>query len=185
MAIHEPGRRLMHHVGLQFVEKAVGGGGGRATNANLSLTSMIDFLVVTVVFLLISFNASGETRVYKGLELPKAQNAIDMAEAPIIAISAREIAVDGATLGASTSAISELEGPARTIPELQRNLDAKKKTWMDINGGNKNKSFPGVVILQIDGKVPAKVVKAVFQTCGISGYANVSFMVNRLAGGPH
>ena len=62
MSIHEPGRRLMHFVPLKFVQKRVSGGGGRALSASLNLTSMIDFLVVTVVFLLISFNASGETR---------------------------------------------------------------------------------------------------------------------------
>ena len=76
--------------------------------------------------------------------------------------------------------MAELEGPPRTIPELGRNLDTKKKNWMDINRSTK-KPFPGVVILQIDSKVPAKVVKAVFQTCGVTGYPNVSFMVNRLA----
>jgi len=63
MAIQAPTRRLMHHVGLEFVAKKVSGGGKRATSASLSLTSMIDFLVVTVVFLLMTFSASGETPV--------------------------------------------------------------------------------------------------------------------------
>ena len=47
MAIHEPGRRLMHMVPLKFVQKKVGGGGHRSVSAPLNLTSMIDFLVVT------------------------------------------------------------------------------------------------------------------------------------------
>jgi len=44
MPIQTPARRLMRHVGLEFVEAKVGGGGHRSTNAALSLTSMIDFL---------------------------------------------------------------------------------------------------------------------------------------------
>src|SRR5215472_4532894 len=99
MAIHEPGRSLMKHVGLQFVEKKIAGGGHRSTNANLSLTSMIDFLVVTVVFLLMSFSASGETPVAKGLNLPKAENALDMIDAPIVAVVGSQILVDGAPSG--------------------------------------------------------------------------------------
>ena len=55
-------------------------------NAGLSLTSMIDFLVVTVVFLLMTFSASGETPVAKGLNLPKAENTLDMIDAPIVAV---------------------------------------------------------------------------------------------------
>ena len=59
MAIHEPGRRLMHFVPLKFVQKRVGGGGQRSVSAPLNLTSMIDFLVVIVVFLLMTFSGVG------------------------------------------------------------------------------------------------------------------------------
>ena len=82
MPVHEPGQRLMHHVPLEFVRRKVEGHGKRSTNANLSLTSMIDFLVVTVVFLLMSFSASGETPIAPGLTLPKAANYEDMLNAP-------------------------------------------------------------------------------------------------------
>ena len=87
MSIHQPGRRLMHAVPLKFVQKKVSGGGHRPTSANLSLTSMIDFLVVTVVFLLITFSASGETPVSKGIKLPDAENTLDMIDAPMVGIT--------------------------------------------------------------------------------------------------
>jgi len=86
MPIQMPARRLMRHVGLSFVEEKVGGGGQRSTNAALSLTSMIDFLVVTVVFLLMTFSASGETPIAQGLTLPKAENTLDMIDAPMVAV---------------------------------------------------------------------------------------------------
>ncbi len=81
-----PGRRLMHHVPPRVRgprrPRAVG---SAPLNAGLSLTSMIDFLVVTVVFLLMTFSASGETPVAKGVNLPKAENTLDMIDAPIVA----------------------------------------------------------------------------------------------------
>src|ERR1017187_243233 len=95
MPISEPRRRLMRQVGLEFVRKKVEGGGHRSTNASLSLTSMIDFLVVTVVFLLMTFSASGETPVAKGLNMPKAENTLDMMDAPIVVVVGSQILVDG------------------------------------------------------------------------------------------
>src|SRR3954470_20933662 len=99
MTIAKPGRRLMHDVPLKFVQKRVAGGSHRSTNANLSLTSMIDFLVVTVVFLLITFSASGETPAAKGVRLPDAENTLDMVDAPMVAISGSIILVDGNPAG--------------------------------------------------------------------------------------
>src|SRR5258708_23911765 len=99
MPIQSPTRRLMASVGLDFVAKKVTGGGHRSVNAGLSLTSMIDFLVVTVVFLLMTFSASGETPVAKGLNMPKAENTMDMMDAPIVVVVGSQILVDGGPAG--------------------------------------------------------------------------------------
>src|SRR3984957_19737384 len=108
MPVQEPGRRLMHHVGLKFVQKRVSGGGGRSVNAGLSLTSMIDFLVVTVVFLLMTFSASGETPIAKGLNMPKAEHTIDMIDAPMVAVVGSQLLVDGSPAG-NTRAVEETD----------------------------------------------------------------------------
>src|SRR5579872_5717213 len=99
MPIAEPKRRLMRHVGLEFVSKKVEGGGHRSVNAGLSLTSMIDFLVVTVVFLLMTFSASGETPQAKGVTIPMAENTIDMIDAPMVAVTGSLVLVDGVPAG--------------------------------------------------------------------------------------
>ncbi len=175
MPVEHPGRRLMHHVGLEFVAKKVGGGGHRSTNANLSLTSMIDFLVVTVVFLLMTFSASGQTPVAKGLNLPKAENTLDMMDAPIVAVVGSQILVDGAPAG-NTRPVEESDRMQR-VDELFNILKAKRELWKQTHPG---KDFPGVVMLQIDQNVKAVVVKSVFQTSAFAGFPNVSFMVNNL-----
>jgi biopolymer transport protein ExbD len=153
----------------------VAGGGHRSTNAGLSLTSMIDFLVVTVVFLLMTFSASGETPVAKGLNLPMAQNTLDMIDAPIVAVVGSQLLVDGAPAG-NTRAVEESDRMQR-IDELFNMLKAKRELWKQTHP---NKDFPGVVMLQIDQHIKAVVVKSVFQTAAFAGFPNVSFMTNPL-----
>lgn len=175
MTIHVAGRRLMHAVPLKFVQKRVSGGGGRSVNAGLSLTSMIDFLVVTVVFLLMTFSASGETPS-RGVTLPSATHAVDMLDAPIVSINGNQILVDGEQAG-NTRAVEESKRLQR-IEELFTMLKAKREKWKQVKP---NSEFPGVVVLQVDQDVPAIVVKSTFQTAAFAGYPNVSFMVNKLA----
>ena len=175
MPVQEPGRRLMHHVGLKFVEKRVSGGGGRSVNAGLSLTSMIDFLVVTVVFLLMTFSASGETPQAKGVTLPMAENTMDMIDAPLVAITGSQVIVDGVPAG-NTRAIEDAKRLQR-VDELFNILKSKRELWKTTHP---NKEFPAVVVLQVDQDVQAIVVKSVFQTAAFAGYPNVSFMVNSI-----
>jgi biopolymer transport protein ExbD len=175
MPVNAPSRRLMRHIGLEFVSKKVEGGGHRSTNANLSLTSMIDFLVVTVVFLLMTFSASGETPVAKGLNMPKAENTLDMVDAPIVAIVGSQLLVDGSPSG-NTRAVEESDRMQR-IDELFNILKSKRELWKQTHP---TKEFPGVVLLQIDQNIKAVIVKSVFQTAAFAGFPNVSFMVNSL-----
>jgi biopolymer transport protein ExbD len=175
MAIHEPGRRLMHYVPLKFVQKKVTGGGHRSVAAALNLTSMIDFLVTIVVFLLMTFSASGEIPMDRNVKLPKAENTIDMVDAPMLAINGSQVIVDGTAAG-STRAIEEA-GRLQRVDELFNILKSKRELWKATNAG---KSFPGVCVMQVDQDVPALVVKSVFQTAAFAGYPNVSFMVGQI-----
>ena len=178
MATHQPGRRLMRGVGLEFVARKIEGGGKRNINANLSLTSMIDFLVVTVVFLLMTFSASGQTPQTKGLQIPKAENTLDMIDAPIVAVVGSQILVNGNSAG-NTRAVEESDRLQR-IDELFNSLKAQREMWKQTHP---NKEFPGVVLLQIDNHIKAVVVKSVFQTAAYAGFPNVSFVVDHIAGG--
>ncbi|MBK8998317.1 MAG: biopolymer transporter ExbD [Myxococcales bacterium] len=175
--ISVPGRRLLHHIPLHFVTKKVLGGGHRASNHEIPLIPFIDFLLCIVLFLLASFSATGELPVDKNVQLPKAENVLDMTEAPMVAITGTQILVDGVPAG-NTRAIEEANRLQR-IDELFNILKNKRELWKQINPG---KEFPGVAILQVDKKVPALVVKSVFQTAAFAGYPNISFMVGRLGG---
>ena len=175
--ISVPGRRLMHHVPLAFVRKKAAGGGRRAMNHEIPLIPFIDFLLCIVIFLLASFSASGELPIDKNVKLPKAENVLDMVEAPMVAITGTQILVDGVPSG-STRTIEDANRLQR-VDELYNILKNKRELWKQINPG---KAFPGVAVLQVDRKVPALVVKSVFQTAALAGYPSISFMVGRLGG---
>ena len=174
--IHQPGKRLMHGVKLKFVWGKVMGHGTRSPNTNLNLTSYIDFLMVTVIFLLMSFSASGEIGVDKSVKLPKAENVEDIIDAPMIAVNGNQILVDGQLAG-STRAIEEL-GRLQKLDELFNMMKNKRELWKQLQP---TKPFPGVCVLQVDENVPALVVKSVFQTAAFAGYPNVSFMVGKIS----
>ncbi|HEX2879800.1 MAG TPA: biopolymer transporter ExbD [Polyangiaceae bacterium] len=181
--IAQPGRRLLHHIPLEFVQKKVAGGGGKAVNHEIPLIPFIDFLLCIVLFLLASFSATGELPVDKNVQLPSADNAIDMTTAPMVAITGTQILVDGIPSG-STRAIEEANRLQR-IDELFNILKAKRELWTQVNP---NAPFAGVCVLQVDRRVTALVVKSVFQTAAYAGYPNVSFMVKKRAsegGGGH
>ncbi|HTQ05088.1 MAG TPA: biopolymer transporter ExbD [Polyangiaceae bacterium] len=170
-----PGRRLLHHIPLRFVRKKVAGGGARSVNSEIPLIPFIDFLLCIVLFLLASFSASGELPIDKTIKLPNAENVIDMTDAPMCAITGTQILVDGSPAG-STRVIEEANRLQR-VEELFNILKNKRELWKQLNPG---KDFPGVIVLQVDRKVQALVVKSVFQTAAYAGYPNVSFMVGRL-----
>lgn len=177
--ISVPGRRLLHHLPLSFVRKKVAGGGGRSVNQEIPLIPFIDFLLCIVLFLLASFSASGELPIDKNVKLPNAENVMDMTDAPMVAITGTQILVDGTPAG-STRAIVEANRLQR-VDELFNVLKNKRELWKQLNPGPE-KPFPGVVVLQVDRRVEALVVKSVFQTAAFAGYPNVSFMVGRLGG---
>ncbi|NUP05260.1 MAG: biopolymer transporter ExbD [Polyangiaceae bacterium] len=162
----------MHKIPLRFVWRKVHGMGARSPNANLNLTAYIDFLLVTVIFLLTTFNASGQISVPKEITLPTAENAEDVIDAPIVSLDGNQVFVDGQYAGSAKS----VEDRLGRIDELFAALKTRRENWKTLQP---NKPFPGVVILQIDQETKAVVVKSVFQTAAYAGYPNVSFMVTK------
>lgn len=169
----------MRGVSLEYVWKKVTGQGRRGTTASLNLVSFIDFLVVTVIFLLMSFSASGEVPIDKSVTLARAENVEDILAAPMVAVNGSQILVDGSLAG-STRAVEEMARPQK-IEEVFEMLKKKRELWSAVQV-QPGREFPGVCTLQIDQDVPAVVVKSIFQTAVLAGYKNISFMVQQVHG---
>lgn len=176
-SINRPGKVLLHHIPLKFVTDKVAGGGKKAMNQEIPLIPFIDFLITLVVFLLMSFSATGElVQQQADITMPTAMNAIDLEEAPVITIDKRIITVAGNRV-ADTSTLLSTPQLERIEPMIQA-LEQKKRNWDTIYAGT-NKEFPGVVIVQADQDIDYLAVKKVMFSSAQAGYANVSFAVNK------
>jgi biopolymer transport protein ExbB/TolQ/biopolymer transport protein ExbD len=184
--IKPPGPHLTHNIGLG---KGHGGKGGhgkkKSTFASLQLTPMIDMFIVVLIFLLMTFSASGEILfVTKDIKLPFADKVEKLDRAPVIAVSYPENDPAGGVVtldGSEVSTAKELkddDNPDWKIAKLTEQLEVKKHNWKLTNP---DKSFPGEVIVQADQNVDFKIIKKVMYSCGLAGYSNVHFAVTQKA----
>jgi hypothetical protein len=169
--ISSPGPRLLLGVPLRAIRAGLRRR-GRALGFELPLVSFIDCLLCLVLFLLASFGS--EVDCPERLRVPGADNTVPGVEAPLVTVTERRILVDGAPAGNASLLLEG--GRLARVDELFQMLKSKRELWRELNPG---REFPGEVVLQVDRRVPALVVKSAFQTAAFAGYPNVSFLVQR------
>jgi biopolymer transport protein ExbD len=175
MPINQPGKVLLRNIPLEFVSKKVSGHGAKAVDVSIPLIPFIDFLIVLVVFLLISFSASGELLAQKAnLKMPKANNVVDIDISPVIAVDPVVITLDGRRM-ADTATLAA-DPKVERIEQLIQDLETLKRNWSILHP---QEPFPGQVIMQADVSIDYRVIKKLMFSTAQAGYANVSFAVNR------
>jgi biopolymer transport protein ExbD len=175
MPIHQPGKVLLKHVPLDFVAKKVSGHGAKAVDISIPLVPFIDFLIVLVVFLLISFSASGELLAQKAnLTMPKAANVADLEPNPVVAIDTITVTLDGRRMADTATLASDPK--VERIEPLIQDLETLKRNWSILHP---TEPFPGQVVLQADVSIDYRVIKKIMFSTAQAGYSNVSFAVNR------
>ena len=175
MPIKRPEKELLHHVPLKFVRNKVTGGGRKSVDTAIPLIPFIDFLITLVVFLLSSFSASGELLSQRpNLVMPSASNAVSLELAPIVAIDARVVTLDGRRM-ADTATLASQAGLER-IEQLVNDLETMHRNWSILHPRD---PFPGTVIIQADRDIDFRVVKKVMFSAAQAGYSNISFAVNQ------
>src|SRR5690349_2482343 len=176
MPVNKPGRVLLREVPLKFVSKKVTGHGRKSSNIEIPLIPFIDFLIVLVVFLLISFSASGELLAQKpNLQMPKAANVVNLEIAPVIAIDPIVVTLDGRRMADTPTLASDPK--VERIEQLIQDLETLKRNWSILHP---QEPFPGQVVLQADVSIDFRVIKKLMFSASQAGYANVSFAVNRI-----
>jgi biopolymer transport protein ExbD len=174
MPIKKPSKVLLHHIPLKFVQHKVTGGGKKPMNQEIPLVPFIDLLITLVVFLLMSFSASGELVAQQAsITLPNAANVEALEVAPIIAIDSRVVTIDG-TRVADTQTLASSPQVER-IEQLIQALDSAKRNWQTLHPGQ---AHPGTLILQIDEEVDFLVIKKIMFSSAQAGFGSLSFAVN-------
>jgi biopolymer transport protein ExbD len=174
MPIKTPGPRLGREVSLEMARKRMMGQSKKSLHASLNLVAYIDMMTTIVIFLLMTFSASGEILfVSKSIVLPAAQNWKDLERAPVIGVSADVVTLDGKPV-ADASELQKADTVDWKITDLHDQLVTFKNNFKLIHP---NEDFKGLCIVQSDQKVPFKVLKKVMYSAAIAGYMNVNFAV--------
>ena len=175
MAIKRPEPELLRHIPLKFVRDRVSGHGRKSVDHQIPLIPFIDFLIVLVIFLLMSFSASGELIAQQPtITMPDAKNTQRIEISPVVAIDERVITLDG-TRVADTQTQGQSAQVDRIEPLIQ-GLESEKRKWETIHP---SEPFAGQVIVQADRNIDFRVVKKVMFSAASAGYGNVSFAVNQ------
>ena len=163
MAIAKPGKVLLHKIPLHFVHEKVAGGGKKGVDQSIPLVPFIDFLITLVVFLLMSFSASGELVAQQpSITMPTADHTSPLEVAPIISIDDRAVTLDGTRVADAATLAANAD-----VSRIERMFAYRTLT-----------AFPGMVIIQADVNVDFRVIKKVMFSIAQAGFPNISFAVN-------
>ena len=175
-SVHKPGKRLIRGVPLAFIRKIADGHGRANIVADLNVTPMVDMLTMLVIFLLLTFSASGEIlTISKDITLPKAFNAAELERAPIVAISKAKIAFEGQFVMDATDITNE-KFAEFVLPPLKERLERNRDQWRLTHP---DKTFDGQVIIQSDNSINFVVIKMIMMTAAQAEYTNMNFAVMR------
>lgn len=186
MSVHAPGRSKLGGIHrprtgvARAIHRALPSsaphGGRRGVTAGLSLTSMIDFLVVTTVFLLMTFSATDQAEARGLKDIPPAFNVQEVIDAPMVSVRRDAVLVDGVVVASEGELTAfSAQGRVTKLDGLAASLKRKHDLAKQLQPG---KEAPTHVILAIEGDVPAAVVKSVVMTAARSGYPQIDFMVH-------
>ena len=176
MPITKPGKALGKSIKLKNVKLATGHG-KKTVEADLNITPMVDMLTMIVIFLLMSFSASGEILfATKDIVLPPAYHTTELERAPVVAVSRATIGFEGQFV-MNASDVTEGAYPDWKLTPLFTYLEAEREAWTAAHSGEE---FKGDVIIQSDNEVPFSVLKLVMSTCAKAKYINTNFAIQQI-----
>ena len=181
MAIKTPSSHLYHSINLEVAKNKLGHGGRKAVNEALNLVAYIDMMTMLVIFLLMSFSASGEILfVQKNVTLPDAQNWSDLERAPVIGVTKDVVTLDGKQVATGEELMKDSATGDAKIPELADQLVTAKNNYKLLHP---TEDFKGVCVIMSDKGVEFKMLRKVMFSAATAGYQNVNFAVRPKAKG--
>ncbi len=146
----------------------------------LDITSLLDILVIMLVFLLKSYNSSGIVfNVPKGIKLPISQSMALNTSGVIVQVSPEKIYVDDKEiLNTQKRPRRTYDHGGRRIIPLFNELVRKKQMIKRIEKSSPNaQKFSGVANLIIDKSLKYSFIKKIMYTCADAGFKKYKFVV--------
>ena len=152
----------------------------KITRTELDITSLLDILVITLVFLLKSYNSSGFIlNTPKGITLPKSKSLTVNTSGTIIQVSQSKVWVDDKIiLNTAKMPAKAYDQNGRRIVPLYNELVRRKEIIKQIKDSSLNaEKFTGKVNLVIDKNVKFNFIKKLLYTTAEAGYKQYKFIV--------
>lgn len=147
---------------------------------DIDITSLLDILVILLVFLLRSYNSNGiQMNIPKGIEIPKSSSSRYNTPGVMIQVAKDAIYVDNKTIVTAKDNPSKVTDHAgkRIIP-LYNELIKKKEEIKKISLVSKNANkFSGVANLIVDKSIKYSYLKKLMYTCADAGFKQYKFVV--------
>ena len=139
---------------------------------DIDITSLLDILVIMLVFLLKSYNSSGIVlNVPKGITLPESKSITQNTSGVIVQVSPTTIWVDDQEIVNSEKTGRSFDRGGRRIIPLFNELIKKKNLIKRIEKTSPNaQKFSGVVNIIVDKSIKYNVIKKLMYTCAEAGY---------------
>jgi hypothetical protein len=167
-AIHAPGVRLLRAVPLRFLHR--GAGKTRVRSFDLNMTAMIDFLIVTVVFLLNQFGAAqAGSNLY--VDIPSAAHSRALQSAPVLTVTQSAVLLDSARV----SSVAEVRSTTDRLEVLYQHLQDARRVYGAAHPGE---AFEGLIVLQVERTTPWDVMRRLLNTASQAGYTQPEMAVN-------
>lgn len=154
---------------------------------DINITSLLDILVILLVFLIKSYNASGTLlSVAEGLEVPRSNSQSPHTTGVVVQISRDKMWVDELVIYdfKDPSKYSRLyDKSKRLIVPLYNKLTQKRKEIQALEQStNKATEFSGIINLILEKTYRYSFMKKVLNTCAMAGFKQYKFIVMRQGG---
>ena len=145
----------------------------------LDITSLLDILVIILVFLLKSYNTSGVIfNIPQGISIPQSESKKTSTPGVIIQFSKEKIWVDDELVIEELNARNITDHGGRRIIALFDKLVDKRRTIELVEKNSPNaKKFQGVANLIIDKSVGYNLIKKVLYTAAEAKFIRYKFVV--------
>jgi biopolymer transport protein ExbD len=146
----------------------------------LDITSLLDILVIMLVFLLQSYNSSGIImNVPKGVELPISESETQSSSGVIVQVSPTSIWVDDVLVFEwEELQPSARDQQGRRIIPLYNELVKKREAIANLERtATQAQSFSGIVNLLIDKSIRYNDVRSIMHTAASAGFQQYKFVV--------
>lgn len=146
----------------------------------IDITSLLDILVILLIFLLRSYNSSNVTMsIPEGITLPRSNSQSINTSGVMIQVSPNRIWVDDKKILDSENLPKRLydQGKKRIIPLYDELVRKREEVQNIARATQKAKPFSGIANLIIDKTLKYNYLKKLMYTCAIAGYKKYNFVV--------